>query len=315
MTTYRTAVHEAIAKSGFHPKSPRWGYIPDADHLRTQKDAGLRFGGAVGTGANIQTSLQQYQCRIMNQGATGSCTGHGTAMAIYIALVASGAISPQVPSPDLIYKLARILARDDASRGLADIGAMPSYIPIALRQYGIAPIGAPTPDGRYSDVTGPDDLVGLPAAKPTVDVEPDLLVLERAGLKLVTGDYRVNESGPAATNQIITALTQKIPAGIGIFVDTAFQRWDPTTGPIQTIDLNDPTGGGHWLAMSYTYVNPTLGVIFGGPNSWDLTWPMTVPGDGVPGSPFWTPGHYEITAACLQRVMSDCLLFPTTVMP
>jgi hypothetical protein len=302
---YRTAAHEAIAKA-FNP-SRFHGYIPDADHFRTQKDAGLRFGATTIS----QTSLQSFQAPLIDQGQTGHCGGAGTAQIVYVAMGAAGSPLSFVPSPRSIYALARILARQDVSQGLTDSGVMPFYLLQVLSGYGIEPINAPTPDGRYDDVWGPVDIAGLPLAKPNVNDEPSLLDLETSGLKLLTGQYRVDETGAGATGLIASALTALIPAGIGIFVDSNFQNWDPSTGPIDKINLNDPDGGGHWLCCDYFYTSPTVGLVFGGPNSWSKLWPSGIA--GVPGSPFWKPGHYEITGRCLQTVMSDCLLFPTKV--
>ena len=303
---FRTAAHEAIAKA-FHGKNH--GFIPDGDQFRLQKDAGLRFGGATPT----QASLQQWQAPLIDQGKTGHCGGAGTSQIVYTAMGAAGTPLPWVPSPRSIYGLARTLARLNASQGLTDSGIMPFYLLAVLSQFGVQPIQAPTPDGRYDDVWGPDDLVGLPAARPNVNDEISLLDLESSGLRLLTGQYRVNESGANAINQITSALSQKIPAGIGIFVDSGFEWWDPTTGPIKTINLGDPQGGGHWLACTYFYTHPLLGLVLGGPNSWNDLWPSADPSASVPGSPFWKPGHYEITATALQSAMTDCLLFPCKV--
>lgn len=305
---FRTAAHEAIARS-FNPSRPM-GHIPDPDHFRIQKDAGLRFGFI----STPQASLQAFQAPLIDQGTTGHCGGAGTAQIVYTAMCAAGTPLPWVPSPRSIYALARTLARLSANQSLTDSGIMPFYLLAVLAQFGVEPIQAPTPDGRYDDVCGPDDLFGLPAARPNVNDEISLLDLETSGLRLLTGQYRVNESGPNATNQIASALSvDKAPAGIGIFVDSNFMQWDPRTGPITRINLADPKGGGHWLACTYFYAHPVLGLVLGGPNSWNALWPSADPSASVPGSPFWKPGHYEITATALQSAMTDCLLFPCKV--
>jgi hypothetical protein len=298
---YRTAAHEAIGKS-FSGKF--FGYIPDSDVKRRQKDASLFLKAP----PLSQSSLVQYEASVLNQGDTGSCTGHGTSQGVYTSLIASG-VSPAVqwvPSPRMIYALARTLERSNASQPLTDSGAMPSDLLTVLRQYGIQPIAAPTPDGRYSDVWGP-----LDAPNPNVNNEVSLLDLETSGLKLLTGEYRIDEINPQAPAQIQAALAQKTPAGIGIFVDSGFQGWNPASGPISSINLNDPQGGGHWLALTYCYTTPAGVLVLGGPNSWGSGWPG---GTGVPGSPFWLPGHYEITASALLPALSDCILFPVQVL-
>ena len=309
---YRTAAHEAIAKA-FNPARVL-GYIPDADHKRRQKDASLRFGAS--PTVPPRASLTHLEAPIMDQGQTSGCVGHGTAQAVYVSAAAGGTPLPFVPSPRFGYAIPRILERTDASQKLTDGGAMPSDLPVAQRMYGVVPIAAPTPDGRYSDVWSDDDTGGNPPGN--VNDEPSLLDLETGGLKLLTGEYRIDETNPNAATQIqasIAGIAAKPAAGgIGIFVDTiGFMGWNPSIGPISFINLNDSRGGGHWLALTYYYPTPAGLVVFGGPNSWSKTWPN---GNGsVPGSPYWTPGHYEITASCLAQVMSDCLLFPVTVLP
>jgi hypothetical protein len=305
--TFRTAAHEAIAKA-FNGKF--FGYIPDADHKRRQKDSTLRFGASPTVPS--QDSLASFRAPLFNQGATGSCTFHGTPQAVYTSAAASGNTLPFVPSPRVGYALVRILERQDASQPLTDSGAMPSDLLTVLRQFGVSPIQAPAPDGRYSDIMGPDDVAALNlyppvTIVPNVNDEPSLLDLETSGLKLLTGEYRIDERNPNFAAQIQASIASKAAAGIGIFVDSAFMNWNPSSGPIDSIDLNDPQGGGHWLSLDYHYTDASVGVVFGGPNSWGSAWPS---GGPPPSSPFWTPGCYEITARCLAKVMSDCLLFP-----
>jgi hypothetical protein len=305
MATYRSAAHEAIAKA-FTGRF--FGHIPDADAHRTQKSAALRVSAPT-----TEADLTGFEAPLEDQGQTGSCGGHGTSQAVFTSMNAAGVPNLFVPSPDLIYKLARIVRRSNASEGLSDSGVMPSDLLTVLRQYGIKPINAPTPDGRYSDVWGPGDLVGVPAAKPNVNLEPDLLDLERSGMRLLTGEYRIDEQDPRMAQQALNCLGSKAAVGIGIFVDGAFMDWDPMSGPITKINLNDPRGGGHWLALTYGYTRDDGMIVLGGPNSWGKFWPATA-STTCPGSPFWKPGHYEITAPALQAALTDCLLFPVQVL-
>ncbi len=308
-TKYRTAAHEAIATAYFPRRFN--GYIPDADHKRRQKDASIKFGGGT---SSLQGSLAAFRAPFMDQGTCGSCTGHGTPQAIYTSAGASGNKLPFVPSPRVTYALARTLERPDASQALSDSGAMPSDILTVLRQYGIAPIASPTPDGRYSDVWSLDDTAGLlNPPPPNVNAEVDLLDLETAGLKLLTGEYRIDEASNNFASLIKASIRLYAAAGIGIFVDTGFMRWDPATGPIWSINLKDQGGGGHWLSLDYFYTTSKGVIVFGGPNSWGESWPQAT--GKPPESPYWVPGCYEITAPCLQSVCSDCLLFPVTIIP
>ena len=302
---YRTAAHEAIAKA-FSGRF--FGYIPDADAHRTQKSATLRISAPT-----TEASLVDFEGPIHDQGQTGGCGGAGTSQAVFTSMNAAGTPNLFVPSDLLIYQLARIVRRSSASEGLSDSGVMPSDLLTVLRQYGIKPINAPTPDGRYSDVWGPADLVGLPTAVANVNSEPDLFDLERSGMRLLTGEYRIDEVDPRLPQSILNCLGTKATAGVGIFVDEAFMQWDPASGPITGINLRDPKGGGHWLACTYGYTRADGSIVLGGPNSWGKTWPVTA-SSTCPGSPFWTPGHWEVTAAALQAAMSDCLLFPVQVL-
>lgn len=291
---YRTAAHAAIANA-FNPHRFN-GYIPDADHKRRQKDSRVRFGAS--PSVPTQANPGRFRAPILDQGPCGSCTGHGTAQAVFTSSAANGNSIP-LPSPDLIYKVTRAIERPNASIALTDSGAMPSDILTTLRQWGVKPMG-PSVEGRNSD-----------CALATVNDEPDLLSLETSGLRILTGEYRVDETGGAVIGQIQASLASNACAGIGIFVDSAFENWDPATGPISSINLNDPNGGGHWLSLDYYYMTSSA-VILGGPNSWSVSWPG---GSGGPsGSPYWQPGCYEITASCLLSVLSDCLLFPVQVL-
>jgi hypothetical protein len=309
--TFRTPAHEACARS----KTPlrALGHIPDADHFRTQKPAHLLLGSS--PSAPTQVAVDAYEAPIGDQGRTGHCGGSGTQQAVYTSAGAAGKPLPFVPSPRLIYALARIQARQDSTQPLTDSGVMPANLIGALR-WGIAPMQTPTPDGRYDDVWSQDDLDALGVnGTPNVNDEPSLLDLETSGLKIVTGEYRIDETSKDFGAQIRAALggTSAPPCatGVGIFVDsTNFMQWDPSTGPISTIDLNDPNGGGHWLALTYSYITPSGVVVLGGPNSWSKDWPQ---GSGG-GSPFWTVGHWEMTADCLQRVCTDAILFPVQVL-
>lgn len=299
--TFRTAAHEAIAKA-FHAP-PMLGYIPDSDDRRKrQKSSVWLFGSS--PSAPAQASLGKYRGPIFNQGQTGSCVGHGTTQAAQTTANANGAPFGFIPSPRRVYQLARVLERSTNTTPLTDGGAMPTDTITVLSNWGLAPIGPMAPDGRFSDVWGPDDSNNGQA--PNVNSEPTLDELQQSGLCLASGEYRIDETGPNVTAQMTAALSAGQPAAliIGVFVDTGFMSWNPSTGPIRSINLSDPSGGGHCLSCDYFYTLPDGTLVFGGPNSWDVSWP----GGSNPGSPFWSPGCWEMTAACLQSVLSDALV-------
>lgn len=261
---------------------------PDHPLLRTQRDARIHLAGA--TNIPSAYSLEKYEAPIMDQGSgtdgTSSCIGHGSAQAIFTSYAAAGSDLQFVPSPKVIYDLARILNRISPMAGLQDNGAMPAFAIAALSGWGVTPIGA-LASGRFSDVT-PDN----------VNVEPTLLELETSGLKLVTGEFRINEQSDTFGEQISAAVSGssgKAPCSVcfGAFVDSNFMAYDGNT-PITTIDLRDPQGGGHWFVGDYFYTSIALGLVIGGPNSWGPAWGRT--------------GHYEIAVSALQPATSDCYL-------
>lgn len=263
-------------------------YTKDHPVLRSQRDARIHLEGASASNTPTRYSLESFEAPIEDQGPTSACVGHGTSQAIYTSYAAAGQPLTFVPSPNLIYKLARILNRVSPAMALADDGAMPAFAIAALGGFGVTAMEAQSPDGRNSDVTPQN-----------VNTEPSFLELETSGLKLVTGQFRVNETSDTFGEQVAAAISGangKAPCSVcfGAFVDTQnFMAYDGNA-PIQNIDTSDPQGGGHWFVGDYYYTDSTLGLIIGGPNSWGGGWGKA--------------GHFEIVASVLQRVTSDCYL-------
>jgi hypothetical protein len=282
------------------------GYIPDKLATRAaQRDSREVFDSSTATGD--EASLAASRAATLDQGQNGACTGAGTSMILYVS---SGAKLPFFPSPRVNYGVVRILELPSATAPLTDSGAMPSDLIAVVNQWGIVPMGfgakCPTPDGRNFDLWSDADTGGSSPAN--VNDKPDLLALETAGETLEVVPLRVDETSADFGAQLKASINAKTAAGIGIFVDTAFQNWDPSTGPIRSIDLNDPQGGGHWLELDYFY---TLSgeLVLGGVNSWSDMWPQS---SGRSPSPFWKPGGWEMTLTCLKTTCSDCLLFPVS---
>lgn len=298
--SFRTPAHRAIGMAFQAP--PMLGYVPDSDeHRKRQKSSFIRFGTSPTSPA--QASLAQFRTSIYDQGQTGSCVGHGTAQAVATSAAVNGAPLGFSPSPRRIYQLSRVLERTTNTTALTDSGAMPTDTIAVLSNWGLAPIGPMAPDGRFSDIWGPDD--NNDGLAPNVNSEPTLDELQQSGLCLLTGEYRIDEANNPIP-QITASISSKTALIIGVFVDTAFMSWDPATGPVNSIDLNDQSGGGHCLSCDYYYTTPSGVVIVGGPNSWSTGWPRA--SAKPPGSPFWTPGCWEMTAPCLQSVLSDALV-------
>jgi hypothetical protein len=241
--------------------------------------------------------MAQFNAPIMDQGQTGSCTGHGTAQAVYTAWGSLGIPRPFVPSPAGVYTPTRCLDRAAATPAgtplpaLTDAGGMPADVMLALAKYGVRPIQAPTLDGRYSDVDGTN-----------LTYEPNLADLELSGQKIVTGEYRIDETASDFIALIQAAIAgAKIPCGIAVLVGSKFMNWNPASGPISSPDdPSSPDSGGHWLSLD-AYDTYSGGVVFSGPNSWS---------EG-----FGQSGRYAVTGDWLRQSCSDCYPFHLSVTP
>lgn len=261
------------------------GYVKDAPHKRTQIDVAHLLGTRPYKAAPAVASLDQYvRSPCLDQNMTSSCTGHGTAQALYVAFAAIGSPLPFFPSPKDIYAITRSLERvqnpDGSYPSLRDNGAMPSDVMSAISQWGVRAMKGPSPLGFDTDCDSQN-----------VNEEEKFGDLEADSQLMVVGEHRVDETALDFTEQVVSCIAAGVPCGIGVFVDTAFENWNPSNGAIQTVDMNDPQGGGHWIALTgYSTANGKR--IFHGPNSWG-------PGWGAAG--FWQATEDWLRAAC-----SDC---------
>ena len=223
-----------------------FGYIRDARAKRTQKLLTVHPALPLAAALPDQASLAQFRAPILDQGQTGSCTGHGSAQAIYTAVGAARAggldlpAMPWTPSPLGIYRLTRELERQRNPGGtlppLTDSGAMPSDIMAAVSQFGVRPMG-PGVEGRNSDC----DSASVVLDEPFTSVEASYA-------DLVVGEYRIDETAPDAPEQVCSTIaTLSRPVGFGTFVDSAFMGWRRGDAPLSSINTNDPNGGGHWI--------------------------------------------------------------------
>lgn len=131
----------------------------------------------------------------MDQGQTGSCTGHATSGASYAALAAAGTPLSWVPSPHGIYTLGRAIDRADPATALTDDGAEPNQVMRGISEWGVRPMLAPTADGRLSD-----------CEPETINEEPALGELELDGLALLLGEYGITSTGAQLEEELKVAL-------------------------------------------------------------------------------------------------------------
>jgi len=257
-----------------------FGYRPDPLSKRVQKLASRAFGASP---LPDTASLAHFRCPILDQGPTSSCGGHGSAQGIHVSVNSAASTDETIhpllwtPSPDGIYKDTRVFERQPAADGtlppLQDSGIVPADLMRAVTIFGIRPIRAPAPDGRYSDVS-PEN----------VNLEPDFADTEASIETLVLGEYRIDEKAIDVIDVVCDVIAHGGRAvGIGIFVDTRFQDWRPGAPFPSSIDTTDTNGGGHWITIDgyITGANGNLGEtnngkrIFEIVNSWG-----TSAGDG-----------------------------------
>lgn len=230
------------------------------------------------------TSLAQYEAPLMNQGQTGSCVGHRTAMALAIATNHDGRPLPFVPSPDGIYRDARCIERGRVASGaLSDSGCSTVDAITALSTCGIRAIGAlPSSDG-YTDVN-PNE----------VNREPRLDELEAEANTLTAGEYAIDLSDTAqALIAVQASLLAGFPVWIDATVDSVFETWgegwSPNVAPLDAMGASDdPSRGGHALVIDEMLVDTSGAITLCGMNSWG---PWGAPGLGSSTN---KTGHFRV---------------------
>jgi hypothetical protein len=239
---------------GYRPDSP---YYPKTPFHRLA----AKFSGAP---AN-DVDLRPFAPAVKDQDGTSSCTGHGTSTAISTAFRKSGTPLPFEPSEKGIYDLARCIDRMPKPDGrlppLTDDGAMPNQVMRGIGEWGIRPRNHQALDGRNSD-----------CEPSTINREPTFAELETDAVTILLGCYAIRSTGSQRVSEIKQALSNGLPVCVGAFVDTAFMRWDPKSGPIGAPNWGDPDGGGHWLCAlghSSTYTGKTAFIVR---NSWGTGW-------------------------------------------
>lgn len=203
-----------------------FGYVKDpAGHRYT------RFAARFAAQPVNPRDLRPDACKVLDQGGTSSCTGHGTATGLYTACAVAGHPLGWIPSPAGIYTNAIALDRADPLSGpLLDQGAMPSQVVRGLTEFGARPMA------DQSAVT--DCLFSGTVPEPTLDQ------LESEGEHLYVGWYEIANAAEARA-----ALSAGAPVGIGTYVDSTFIGWSPDKGTIGRMNEDDAQGGGHWTVL------------------------------------------------------------------
>ena len=225
----------------------RTGYLPTpAGHFRTpfhHLSARLNVGELP-----AEVSLFDKAPPVMDQGQTGSCTGHGSSCGLYVAAGLSW-----VPSPAEIYRNGRAISRAPG-QALTDNGADPAQVFAAINEFGVRPM-TPLTD-RYSD-----------ADPATINDEPKLGDLEAEALTVLVGDYGITSTGAQRVRDFQTSLAAGIPVTVAIAGGCdAFQNYSGGILPA----LNAPLD--HYVCLLAYKTLPDGSIAFGGQNSWGPFW-------------------------------------------
>lgn len=232
------------------------------------------LAAALAVAPPISADISASSPPVFDQGQTGSCVGHATCGGAWTSCKQAGHPLPFIPSPDLEYKLARAIDREPGTNGgdpvaLTDEGSEPNQAMRAIQEWGVMPMGTKPHDGRNSDVD-----------PSTVNDEPSFLALETAANCELIGAYRINSLGDARILDVCRAIAAGYAVCFAVFVDSTFEAWGegwtPGKEPLGAPDMNDPTGGGHYIyANRYHFAGGVVtpdDVVIEGPNSWSTEW-------------------------------------------
>jgi hypothetical protein len=224
-----------------------------------------------------------------NQGESETCHSHSLAFVIWCAFAAAGKPLGFKPSPLLLASLTYAAEqRPNAPAGLPlptlqDTGSDLQDDASAAARWGIAPIKAPTSDGRFSDV--PNDFELPDGAFP----EPDVMQLQIAGADLIAGEYQIPVDANAP-NLVAASLDARIPVWLGTLVGAAFQALG-ANDIAQPTPPSDTSAGGHAMYLSGYRTNAAGKLEFKVRNSWGGGWAM---GGAVWASEEWLKACWSL---------------------
>jgi hypothetical protein len=261
-----------------------YGHLPDPPGHLVSGFGLLRAAGS----AQTPTSALLTPPDVMDQGETSACVGHATSGACQTSFRAAGKPLPFAPSPLGIYLLARCIDRQRNANGtlpaLVDGGSMPNQAMRGIAEWGVVPMGGPTPDGRRSD-----------ADPAVINREPTLQLLEDGSQLELTGYYRIDSVGAARVSDLRKALAAGHAVCFAVQVDDTFEGWsggEPLGAP-------DPGRilGAHYL-YAYGYRTSGGATIVRFRNSWGSTW--GIDGDGDANEAF-VAGMSDIYVMAVER--------------
>lgn len=226
----------------------------------------VALGVTVAATATPRGSAMLTPGDLTDQGQSGTCHAHSLCGAVDCAGKSAGSPFPFFGSPRQLaactysdVRAARLVPGQPVPK-LTDDGADLQDDATALSGWGLAPIQAPTSDGRFSDVEADPQDNTFP--------EPDPTQLQRAFQ--VTGEYSIPVNADAP-RLVALCLDANVPVQVGFFCDTAFENLTP--GQVAGVpDQNDPNGGGHAVYL-YGYRTNAQGKLeFRLRNSWGASW-------------------------------------------
>lgn len=220
-------------------------------------------------------SLSKWAPPIFDQGDTGSCVGHARARGIYIARAVAGNPLPFIPSPAMLYKLARCL-ENYAGGALHDEGCDPVDSLEAVKAWGITPMV--TLDGRFSD-----------ADPATINAPPTLRDLEKAAELRLLEDYEVRVTGKQRRDLVCQALASGYPVCIDVAAGN--DDWYSYRNMGCLTNKGRPTD--HYVCLTGYFINPDDSLIIRGHNSWGTNW-------GIRDSDLGTDGTFIADESVLQ---------------
>jgi hypothetical protein len=227
------------------------GWIaPEPKHLARLKHAGAEAGTAVLTGITpAPTSDLYHLCKVLDQGALGSCVLNMVAQLIRAAQVRAGSADPEFIARLAAYYWSRF---QDGWQN-EDSGTFNATAFDVIADLGIPPESCwPYEIEKFSVPPGPEVYRQAFDARGRIGV-----------------NYNpINTSGDAFVLDMERALTGGFPVGFGVTVSTAFCSQVPS-GTIEPPGPSDAIAGGHAMtAIGHDSERRRVKVL----NSWSVDW-------------------------------------------